>query len=166
MSKLTGSAFYFSETMIFPTWTSFTHAITMRYAEETYKAIQRLDKCKQSMNEPVRDYIDQFKTLLMRSGQMNAEDILNKFLKGLTPILYDRVMVCCPVDLDHAAERAVYFEREISRIGKGPRLNPQENNAFNHFNAWTHDGHDTSDNFEPVSSNVADTIMGPREHNV
>ena len=117
-ARLLGSALQFSEVNTFPTWVSFSQAITLRFGDDHYESLRYLNKCRQTAYEPVKDYIDRFRMLAARTGKIDTEDLVDKFLKGLTPMLYDRVIICGPTSLDQAMEKSIYFEQQLNRTGK------------------------------------------------
>ena len=124
LAKLEGSAYNYSETSVYATWGDFKTALTLRYAEDKHIIKQRLAKCKQTAGENVSDYVDRHRMLCIRAGlsDKDGEEVLNKFLKGLIPTLYDRVMVCCPTTYDQAVEKAVYFSKQLGKTGRGHLL--------------------------------------------
>jgi hypothetical protein len=132
MSKLEDGAYRFSESTVFHTWDSFKAGLTLRYAEDRHLIKQRLAKCKQTVGESVQDYIDRHKLLCIRAGltDRDEEEILTKFLKGLTSTLYDRVMVSCPTSYEEAVSKAIYFAKLMAKTGRSSLLNETtENNG-------------------------------------
>ena len=124
MAKLEGGAYNYSESSVFATWGEFKTALTSRYAEDKHIIKQKLAKCKQTAGENVSDYVDRHRMLCIRAGlsDRDGEEVLNKFLKGLIPTLYDRVMVSCPTTYDQAVEKAVYFSKQLGKTGRGHLL--------------------------------------------
>jgi hypothetical protein len=122
LARLEGSAYDFSEGTVFNSWMDFKGAITQRYGEDKQVMKHKLSKCKQTMGEGILSYVDRFKFLAMRANITDGEEILNKFLGGLIPALYDRVMVCCPISYDQAVEKAIYFSKKLTVNGKGHLL--------------------------------------------
>lgn len=131
MSKLEDGAYRFSESTVFHTWDSFKAGLTLRYAEDRHLIKQRLAKCKQTVGESVQDYIDRHKLLCIRAGltDRDGEEILTKFLKGLTSTLYDRVMVSCPTSYDEAVSKAIYFAKLMAKTGRSSLLNETTENG-------------------------------------
>ena len=124
LAKLEGSAYNYSESSVYATWGDFKTALTLRYAEDKHIIRQKLTKCKQAAGEDVSDYVDRHRMLCIRAGlsDRDSEEVLNKFLKGLIPTLYDRVMVSCPTTYDQAVEKAVYFSKQLGKTGRGHLL--------------------------------------------
>ena len=124
ISKLEGAATDFSEGRNFNSWAMFKSAVLERYAEDPQVLKQRLAKCKQTAGEPVENYIDRFRVAAIRANVTagEGEDVLNKFLKGLSSHLYDRVIATCPTTYDQAVEKAIYFSRKLHLSGRGHLL--------------------------------------------
>jgi hypothetical protein len=124
ISKLEGAATDFSEGRNFNSWAVFKSAVLERYAEDPQVLKQRLTKCKQTAGEPVENYIDRFRVAAIRANVTagDGEDVLNKFLKGLSSHLYDRVIATCPTTYDQAVEKAIYFSRKLHLSGRGHLL--------------------------------------------
>ena len=93
---------------------------------------RRLDKCKQFLHEDTKDYIDRFRILTLRcaKGAIVPEDIMNKFIRGLHPILQDQVTISCPQTYEEAVTKALYFTKQLSLWGNtrhAMRLVDEEN---------------------------------------
>ena len=124
LARLEGAAYNYSESSVYATWSDFKTALTLRYAEDKHIIKQKLAKCKQSAGENVSDYVDRHRMLCIRAGlsDRDGEEVLNKFLQGLIPTLYDRVMVSCPATYDEAVDKAVYFSKQLGKTGRGHLL--------------------------------------------
>jgi hypothetical protein len=117
-SRLEGHAYDFMEGLELSSWMTFKETFLSRYAEDVHIIRQRLNKCKQGATEDVLAFIDRFRVLAMQCKYSTEVDLLNRFLQGLLPGLYDRVMITCPSTYEEAVERAVYFSRKLTMNGK------------------------------------------------
>ena len=84
ISRLEGNALDWSEGQTFPTWESFKVSFHSRYRESAQVVRHRLSKCRMTGGESVQSYIDRFRMLAIRAQIQDPEDILNRFLSGLT----------------------------------------------------------------------------------
>jgi deoxyadenosine/deoxycytidine kinase len=124
LSRLEGQAYDWSEACTFHTWADFKNALYTRYNEEPRIVKNKLYKCRQAAGENVMAYVDRFRVLAMRARVNDLEELVDRFLSGLIPSIYDRVIVSCPPTFELAVEKAVYFEKKLL-LTKG-RLGPDE----------------------------------------
>ena len=60
----------------------------------------------------------------MRARVTDLEELVDRFLSGLSENIYIRVMVTCPSTFDVAVEKAVYFEKKLL-LTRG-KMGPEE----------------------------------------
>ena len=113
LSKLDGTAYNWSESSVFPVWETFKAGFLSRFCDDPKLMRQRFHRCKQLQGEGVRSFADRFKVLAVRARMHDAEELADKFLGGLIPALYDRVIVACPTSFDDTVEKAIYFEQKL-----------------------------------------------------
>ena len=116
LTRLNGAAEDFCDGMSFPSWSHFKHAMISRFSEDMLTTKRRLDKCKQLPHEDTKDYIDRFRILTLRCkmGATFPDDIMNKFIRGLHPMIQDQVTVTCPKTYEEAVTKALYFTKHLS----------------------------------------------------
>ena len=132
LTRLNGAAEDYCDGLSFPSWSHFKHAMISRFSEDMLTTKRRLDKCKQFLHEDTKDYIDRFRILTLRcaKGAIVPEDIMNKFIRGLHPILQDQVTISCPPTYEEAVTKALYFTKQLSLRGNtrhAMRLIDEEN---------------------------------------
>lgn len=148
MSKLEGSAYDWSESCTFATWGDFKAAFFQRYCEDVKVIKQRLSRCRQAAGECVMSYVDRFRVLAMRARLTDLEEVMEKFLGGLLPTIYDRTIVACPVTFEQAIEKAVYFEKKVmmSKVRMAQSEGPEDPN---HVHVTRHVNHNPNNFGQP-----------------
>ena len=113
ISQLEGGALDWSEGHVWPTWESFKVSFLNRYKESDQLVRQKLAKCRMMAGESVQSYIDRYRMLVIRAHIQDPEEILDRFLAGLSNTIYDRVIVSCPSSFEEAINKALYFSSKL-----------------------------------------------------
>jgi hypothetical protein len=101
-----------------------------RYAEDQQMVRHHFHQCRQDRHETMQSYADRFRKLAARARCTEGTEVLTRFLSGLTPDMYDRVLSCRPSTFDEALQHCLYFERmlRIRQRPEHPRMHEVDRN--------------------------------------
>ena len=113
LASLDEGAYDWSEAFGFDSFATFKHALLQRYSEDHQVIRHNLLQCKQDPHEAIQSYADRFRKLAARARCTEGGEVLSRFLSGLAPDMYDRVLGCRPNTFDEALQHCLYFERML-----------------------------------------------------
>ena len=113
LASLDEGAYDWSEAFGFDSFATFKHALLQRYSEDHQVIRHNLLECKQDPHEAIQSYADRFRKLAARARCTEGGEVLSRFLSGLAPDMYDRVLGCRPNTFDEALQHCLYFERML-----------------------------------------------------
>jgi hypothetical protein len=119
VSRLEGGALDWNEGQLWPTWECFKVSFLNRYKESDQIVRHKLSECRMMTGESVQSYIDRYRMLVLRAQIQDPEEILDRFLAGLSNTIYDRVIVSCPTNFEEAIQKALYFSSKLLVNGRG-----------------------------------------------
>ena len=148
------------------TWQDFENEFVERFAVDTNSVVTALYSKRQTFQEPVRVYADEFLNLHDRlqltDGPLPPRVLTTQFISGLLPELRDKVLNQEPRSVEDALKSAIYFEGCNSLYGNysEPARYPLQPQHDTYPNA----NHNPNANYNPNYNNNPNTNHNPNTY--